>query len=231
MNASLEIQNRLAKAENYNTWIYENVSPFLRNRILEVGCAIGNLTPFFLDREWVTSIDISEEYCNIVRAKFGDCKNFEVIVCDGASPKMLTLRSRHFDTVFCSNVLEHIEADTVALGNMFEVLVPGGKLILLVPAFQALYGTMDATDGHYRRYEKKELRTKLEETGFRILKVFYMNALGILGWYVNGKVLKRSIIPEKQLASYNRIIPFVKKMERIFPPPCGQSLIAIAEKP
>jgi hypothetical protein len=58
-----------------------------------------------------------------------------------------------------------------------------------------------------------------------------MNALGILGWYVNGKVLKRSIIPEKQLASYNRIIPFVKKMERIFPPPCGQSLIAIAEKP
>lgn len=230
MEAGLEIQNRLAKAENYNTWIYENIAPFLGKRILEVGCAIGNLTRFFLDREWVTSLDISEKYCDYLRRKFGDRKNFEVICCDGASEEMLNLRPRNFDTVVCLNVLEHIEADQKALRNMFEVLIPGGKLVLLVPAFQALYGSMDAADHHFRRYERKELCNKLQQAGFRIQKIFYMNALGILGWYINGKILKRQIIPEKQLLSYNKIIPIIKKIERIFPPPFGQSLIAIAEK-
>jgi SAM-dependent methyltransferase len=230
METSLEIQTRLAKAENYNTWIYENIAPFLGNRILEVGCAIGNLTRFFLDREWVTSLDISEEYCSYMRRKFRDCKNLEVICCDGASREMLNLRPRNFDTVVCLNVLEHIEADQIALRNMFEVLIPGGRLVLLVPAFQALYGSMDAADHHFRRYEKKELCNKLQQAGFQIQKIFYMNALGILGWYINGKILKRRIIPEKQLISYNKIIPIIKKIERIFPPPFGQSLIAIAEK-
>lgn len=231
MKTSLEIQTRLAKAENYNTWIYENISPFLGNRILEIGCAIGNLTKFFLDREWVTSLDTSEDFCNRMRARFGDRKNFEVFYGDAAGKEMLTLSSRYFDTVVCLNVLEHIEDDVTALRNMFVVLIPGGKLVLLVPAFQALYGTMDAADHHYRRYGKKELKIKLEGVGFQARKIFYMNALGILGWYINGKILKRQIIPEKQLASYNKIIPIVKKIERILPPPFGQSLIAIAEKP
>ena len=39
-----------------------------------------------------------------------------------------------------------------ALRAMASLLVPGGVIVLLVPAFPALYGPIDRNLGHYRRY-------------------------------------------------------------------------------
>jgi hypothetical protein len=58
-----------------------------------------------------------------------------------------------------------------------------------------------------------------------------MNMPGFFGWWLNGRVLKRSLLPERQLRFYDRVIPLVKHIEKFVVPPFGQSLIAVAVKP
>ena len=77
------------------------------------------------------------------------------------------------DTVVCMNVLEHVENDLLALKHMQHVLVPGGKAILLLPAFDALYGPIDRNLGHFRRYSKRSWIDTAEQAGFSVSRVRY----------------------------------------------------------
>ena len=65
------------------------------------------------------------------------------------------LSSHRFDTVFCVNVLEHIEDDAAALATFTRVVQPGGHVLIWVPAMPAAYGPLDAELGHHRRYTKR----------------------------------------------------------------------------
>ena len=190
INESIEIQRELSKIINYHKWIYEAIKPYLGNRILDVGCAIGNITRFFLNRELVVGLDPLENFIQTIKSTFLSYKSFQAIQADISNEETVNLKKKKFDTVTCLNVLEHIEDDISALKNIHKILDNEGKLILLVPAFKCLYGTVDKTDHHYRRYAKQDLRLKLKKSGFIIEKQFYMNLLGILGWYLNGKILK-----------------------------------------
>lgn len=67
------------------------------------------------------------------------------------------------------DVLEHIESDVAFLRALHELLVPGGRVYLTVPAFQMLWSADDDYAGHYRRYRLSELRRVLEQAGFRLL--------------------------------------------------------------
>ena len=129
----------------------------------------------------------------------------------------------------CLNVLEHIEDDRGTLANMFDVLQPGGRLVLLVPAFARLFGTLDTHLRHFRRYEKDELDSKLREAGFVIEDLRFVNRPGILGWWLNGKVLRRRVLPRSQLFAFKFLMPMLER-EREHPPAAGLSLIAVARK-
>ena len=71
-----------------------------------------------------------------------------------------------FDCVVACEVLEHIEDDAAALRKMRDLLAPGGQLLLSVPASMRLWSTDDEIVGHFRRYERSELRRKLQDAGF-----------------------------------------------------------------
>ena len=90
------------------------------------------------------------------------------------------------------NVLEHVRDDVCALRNMAAVLPAGGKAVLIVPAFEALYGPIDRNLGHYRRYSKKGLRELAAAAGFEVKTLRYMNSVGCIGWWINAKLLKRT---------------------------------------
>lgn len=228
---SLEIQGRLSEVDRYNEWIYEQFRPLIGKRILDVGCAIGNITRYYLDRELVVGIDVVEEFINKVQERFADRPNFKVLLVDIADSAVLSLASEKIDTIICVNVLEHVEDDILALNNMKQVLVAGGRLLLLVPAFKFLYGTMDIADNHYRRYHKQMLRDRLLETGFVVESQYYMNLIGMLGWFLNGKILRNEIIESSHYSFYNKIVPVIAKMEGLVHPPFGLSLISVARKP
>jgi hypothetical protein len=128
------------------------------------------------------------------------------------------------------NVFEHIEDDAAALSSTYNILAQGGTLILIVPAHAWLYGSMDSSIGHCRRYTKAMLKQKLDAAGFQTIQLKYINLLGAVGWFINGKLLKRKTPPADQLKLLNRWIPLLQKAETIIKPPFGISLLAIARK-
>ena len=83
-----------------------------------------------------------------------------------------------FDGVYTSNVLEHIKDDVHALKQIRSVMKPQSNLVVYVPAFKCLYSPWDASVGHLRRYEKKELLSKLDAAGFEVTKIIYVDTLG-----------------------------------------------------
>lgn len=228
-NISVEIQSRLARVDKYNEWIYDNVREFAGKRIVDVGCASGNITQFFLERELVIGLDRLPEFIDIIAKRFQAYPNFKAKLFDITDPDSVSISSEKIDTITCFNVLEHIEDDLLALSNMRRILVGKGTLILLVPAYQSLYGTMDSADSHYRRYSRKGISTILRESGFVVEKQFYMNAFGLIGWIMNGKVVKRNLVSDAHYSLYNKVVPVLSRVERLFPMPFGLSIITIAK--
>jgi hypothetical protein len=134
--------------------------------------------------------------------------------------------------VVCLNVLEHIEDDHRALVNARALLEPaGGRLILLVPAHARLFSPLDEKMGHFRRYGRADLSASLERAGFEVESVRWFNMLGMLGWWLNGRVLRRDRLPTRQLALYNLLSRYWLAAEKRSRLPVGLSLLAVARAP
>ncbi len=221
----------MADTVNYRGWMYSNIRDGLGKRVVELGAGIGNFTQLLTDRDIVVAVDNSELAVEQMKKKFAGLPNVTPILADIGSPELVELRRYEADTIVCINVLEHICDDKAALSSMLEILEPGGKLILLVPAYQFLFGTIDVVVGHYRRYSKKELVDKLVEAGFEIKGLQFMNVIGVFAWFLNNRILKRKEESPAQMATFDRFVaPWAKKIEDVIKPPFGLSLIAIAEK-
>ncbi|MBW3541519.1 MAG: class I SAM-dependent methyltransferase [Planctomycetes bacterium] len=218
----------------YVRWQCEQFAPFLGNRILEVGCGVGSVVEQLGQRESIHGIDVEPElveYCEQRFAGRPECR-FSVIDISHADAAMLkSLADGRFDTIVCINALEHIRDDVRALLGMEAVLAADGRIALLVPAHPWLYGRYDTLDGHFRRYSKASLRRLVAHTNLRIVRMRYFNAVGALGWWVHYRLLRRARHSRRQLSAMNRLLPVVRRMERLIPPPFGLSLTAVLEKP
>jgi len=212
---------------NYNIWVMDMISPHVGHKTLEVGCGIGNLTFYLQDLSDLVCIDISDLYLAHMQVDFPDLK---LLKCDLGSDALRELKPERFDTVVCVNVLEHIEDDRKALANLFEILEPGGRLLLHVPALSALYGTLDRNLDHYRRYSRKGLLSLLNEIGFEIEQLNYCNPIAALGWFWNSRVLRKTALESWPTILFDKLVPLIAAVERRFKPPFGMSLFAVARK-
>lgn len=220
-----EILHELSRVENYNKWIISKFLDFTLGKCLEVGAGTGNIT--LLVREKGIDITPSEKDRSFLKTLKVNFK--KAFLLDIESPKD-SLRGFYFDTVIAINVLEHIKNDTLALRNISRILTPQGKLILLVPAHQMLFGSYDKGLGHYRRYPKNELELKLKEAGFKVLKSNYLNKVGALGWFLNAVILKRTVFPQYQLYVMDKLVPVLDFFDKLIFFPFGLSIICICQK-
>lgn len=220
----------MAKTEFYYQWMIKYFTPYMGKRILEVGCGVGNATKLLKHITYLHSIDISENNIEVVKRYLGSWKNLVFEKMDVFDDRFIELRRLDFDTILSISVLEHIEDDCEVLKRFYHVLKPGGNLLLFVPALQFLYSSIDRELGHYRRYEKIEIIRKLEKSGFSHVKSSFFNFLGIFGWILNGKILQKKILPDSQIALFDKLVPFIQSIEKIIPPPVGACLICIAHK-
>ncbi|MGE0887554.1 MAG: class I SAM-dependent methyltransferase [Blastocatellales bacterium] len=222
--------NQLAELDRYNYWLFEQVAQALGRRVLEVGSGTGNITQFLCaDGREVLATDVVPAYRGELQRLFGYKPNVQIGKFDLTAEAPPELIADPFDTVVCLNVLEHVEDDLFALRQMRDVLEPAGKLALLVPAHRILYGEFDRAVGHFRRYTKRELAEKLKLTGFEVCEMKFFSLLAALPWFINGRILKRGYIPTGQANLANKLVPLLK-LEKLIGPPCGLSLIAIAQK-
>ena len=205
--------------------MFDRLRRWVGRRVLEIGSGIGNLSAFLADSERLVLTDTREEYLDRLRTRFAKQPN--IAVARLYLPNELgALAGQKFDTIICLNVLEHVDDDIAALQAMRRLLAPAGRLILLVPALPALYGTMDKALGHHRRYQRGPLRSLLDATGFNVAHVEYFNLAGVPGWWFAGRVLRRRMIPAASLKLYDALVPLFR-LERFLPWRVGQSLIAI----
>ncbi len=222
---------RMARLEPYNRWLVSRFERAVGRRVLEIGAGFGNITRHLKGRELLVASDLDPVAIEYLRGVFRDEPSVRVASYHFPldSPARDEIRALGVDTVICLNVLEHIEDDRATLADMHDALRPAGRLILLVPAFARLFGTLDEHLHHFRRYEKAELDGKIREAGFAIEELRFVNRPGIFGWWLNGRVLKRRVLPRGQLFAFKLLMPMLRREEKN-PPSSGLSLLAIARK-
>lgn len=224
-----QIQQALEKAEAYNRWLHDLLNPYVGQRVLDAGCGMGHITKLFLDRELVVGVEIAPAFCEHLRVTFGDRPNFRLVACDLLGTEIMDLVGERVDTVLCVNVLEHLADDLLALTQFRRLLVPGGLLVLFVPAHPWLYGAHDRADGHYRRYTRHGLADLLRRAGYETQACRWVNLPGIPCWLLN-KLLRRHV-SEGQCSAFDHLVPLVARVERLAPPPVGLSLLAVGRVP
>jgi glycosyltransferase involved in cell wall biosynthesis len=223
-----EILERLNRAPRFNRWMADVISPYLGNRVLEIGAGRGNLSLHFMPRSIYWATDINSFYLEYLmtlrptrpymRVGYTDAERFETFP-----------REQGFDSVVCLNVVEHVQDDVGALRNIWSVLEQDGCAVVLVPYGPKLYGTLDEVLGHCRRYTHEQLSKVAQEAGFRVEGIMNFNRPGVPAWWLNGKILRRTTFGRGQIRILNVLTPLFRKVDRFLPLP-PLSLIAILRK-
>ena len=225
----------VSRMSNYCRWIFDMVSPHLGTDLLEAGCGNGNLTRWLLSSPAVqrlVGVDHAPALCDQLRERLKTSpKNWTVLNFDLQDERLLELSNEPFDAIVCLNVLEHIDRDVELLERFHRLLKPGGRLILLVPAFPWLYGSIDREVHHLRRYRRKDLVKKIIAADLSVHQMRYFNLGGIPAWIWHGKILQLKIHREGDMRFWDRLVPCLQRFEKTIPVPAGLSLFAVAVKP
>jgi len=216
----------MSQAVWYNQWTLNKFKAYLKGKILEVGCGTGNFSTYLMKYGNLTAVDINQAYVKQAEKKV---ENGEVGIGDIEKDQYF-FSNKKFDTLVCLNVLEHIKNDERVLRNIHKLLKVGGHLILLVPSHPFLYNLIDKSIGHYRRYEKNDLKKMITEVGFEIVSLKILNFLGSIGWFIAGRLLRNNKVSEVKIRLFNLISPLFFMLENLFEPPVGTSILVIARK-
>jgi len=196
-------------AERYNRWLFDRCEPYLGRRVLDAGAGIGTFSELASPGREVVALEPDPELAAVLKRRFAG--RTDVTVAEGAAEDV----EGRFDSVVCLNVLEHIPDDVGALKRFHEVLVPGGRLLLLVPAHPSLFGSIDRAVAHERRYDKGGLRSQLVRTGFAVETLRLVNPLGALGWLWSSRIRQTEQVPEGPLLLYDRLVPVLRLLDRV----------------
>lgn len=103
-------------------------------------------------------------------------------------------------------------------------------MIVLVPSYPSLFNRFDVALGHYRRYDLTSLSSVFKDAGFRVIHKQYFNLAGIPGWFLNGKILGKDVIPAGQMRLFDRFVPIFKLIDKLTMHSAGLSTIVVGEK-
>lgn len=225
-----------------NIFIQQTLSQTTDLSILDIGCGAGNMIHHLSHYGQVKGIDVDSRPVTQARLRGYDVDQF-----DATQPYPFDDHS--FDLVTVFDIIEHVKADRAILEEAHRVLKPGGYIIITVPAFMFLWSNNDVINAHQRRYTIGELKTKLNQANFRLIRASYNNFF-IFPLAAPLIMLRRGNEPE--LASHhldedeyqvemepaspmvNKILTIVGQVEaglaRVVNLPFGTSMIAVGQK-
>jgi len=157
--------------------------------VLDIGCGSGFLLDE-LSRRGVNAIGVEPNRDLIELSKK---RNTSLAILEGRAEDIGAILKEKVRTAIMIDVLEHIEDDASFLKTLAPHIEDGGEVIIVVPAYQFLYGLRDRKYGHYRRYSKRMLRRRLRGSGFSVLFIRNWNILGVLPYIVSEKILGKEL--------------------------------------
>jgi len=200
--------------------------PLSARSALDCGCGAGHLAHELLERRMdVVALDLDLEALQRTKRRYGG-------PLIRGSALAIPLRSELFDVVVLSDLLEHIRDDIGVLREIHRVLGSGARLILTVPGMHSLWSYHDVQLGHIRRYEKKELCSKLRMAGFAIIHAFFWASL----FFPLAYIIRRLAPGHGRSGGFTshrqrELILHILRMERMLGPlPFGVSLLAVGGK-
>lgn len=219
----------MREARRYAAHVFDLLRPDLGRRILEVGCGIGTFTTRFCEiADRVVGIEPNPNCVASLAPVVEGQPRFTLWQRLLEECPADELTRERFDTVVCVNVLEHIKDDVAAMAAFRDTLVPGGKVLIFVPAVQAAYGPLDAELGHFRRYSKPSLAAVFQAAGLEMTRLRYTNPIGLAGWMFNSRVTRTRHHSPAQVRLFERLVaPWALPLERWITPPIGQSLVGV----
>ena len=199
-------------------------------KILDIGAGTGDDLAVIAGVGDVYAVDSDPKCLNLVPDELVAEKRC-ADACD------LPYEESFFDLVVAFDVLEHIEDDERAIGEIHRVLKPGKSFVFTVPAFDWLFSSHDRALGHFRRYDKKTARRLL--SAFRCVKLGYW-MFSLFGPVAIHRLLKRRdanpkvSYPRLPLALnelFYRVLDLdTKLIEHGYTLPFGTSLFGICTK-
>lgn len=143
------------------------------DRFLDVGFGAGDTAIYLASRGGKgVALDFSSEAAALGRERLARFQNLEVVESD-----FLAYEPRHrFVLITLLEILEHVENDRAFLEKAVNLLRPGGRVLISVPAHSALRDWRDEVKGHLRRYERAALKDLIAGAGLKT------EALWCWGW-------------------------------------------------
>lgn len=214
-----------AHATNWKRYFSAHLAPFVTGNVLEVGSGLGVNAPYLVNPKvrHYTFLEPDKDLLDKApRTLACPCTHLAGTTAD--------LVGKKFDTVLYLDVIEHIEHSAAELDRAAALLVPGGHLIILVPAFNFLYSPYDAAIGHFRRYTKKLLRSELPAE-VEIKKLAYLDSTGLVLSLANRMLLRQRDPKIGQVRFWDSVmVPISRITDPLTLHAFGRSLIAVARK-
>jgi 2-polyprenyl-3-methyl-5-hydroxy-6-metoxy-1,4-benzoquinol methylase len=179
----ISYQYHADNSEPSHQHLYPSVSNFLRNVspgavVMDAGCGNGSFLSLFQNRNWqLHGSDLSPTGIEIAREKF---PNINFFLADGQTHYADFLATvGPVDVVISTEVIEHLYDPRGFIRSCYELLKPGGTIVLTTPyhgylknLLIAVTGKMDKhftvlwDHGHIKFWSRNTLETVLRETGF-----------------------------------------------------------------
>jgi glycosyltransferase involved in cell wall biosynthesis/phospholipid N-methyltransferase len=230
IDAGHSVLDALSFVPEFNRWMADTISPYVGNKVLEIGAGMGNMTRHLCPRrKSYIATDVNPEYGDHLRNLFRHRPSVHVYKLDATSPEDFQPFVQQMDTVVCLNVLEHIENDGAALRSIRTTLEPDGRLILLVPNDPTAYGTIDKEIGHHRRYTRAQVRKLLADSGYEVEEMLKFNRVSMPAWKFTGQVRRSRRLSRHALRVFDMFVWLWRKIDDTLPWE-STSIIAIARR-
>ncbi len=222
--------NNLTGTPQYLSWMTRLLRPHLGDTVLELGAGIGNIAGRLMGRRRrYVAAEKDPLYLHALRNRFLRTPNVSVLKLDPEQPHDFCKVGEGFDTVLCVNVLEYVHDPGAVVQSAAGLLAPGGCLIILAPQNQRLFGSLDKTLGHRRRFSRSDFAGLLEKCDLAVAGMYQLNKVGTPGWWLYGKLLRRRHINKLMLKLFDKTVWIWRRTDWLLPWP-GLSLIVLATK-
>ena len=220
--------------------------------LLDVGCGSGRHLAAALNIEGVRAIGVDLSLSALGEARerlqyhhdFGLGRDSQWLL-SVSDMSRLPFSSNRFRHIICSEVLEHLTDDRVALRELFRLLKPDGNLVLSVPRFYPEWicwalskQYRQEEGGHVRIYKHRHLIRRCERLGLRLWHQHWAHSLHVPYWWL--KCLSGMKAQEDGLVKlYHRILVWDMMakpaltgwLEKLLNPVGGKSVVLYFRKP